>query len=125
MSKNLCLVLCGLGLSIAAHAAPPANDFPTQDRVLYVQECMVAHEHPGANNFEMVSKCSCALDALAREITYSKYVEMSTAAKAFPMAGERGNVVRDSDQMRADIKRYRALQAKANQGCFLGPANKP
>ena len=52
-------------IALAASASLPAvaNDFPTIERVNYVLECM--REHPGAE-FEMSSKCSCALDALAR-----------------------------------------------------------
>ncbi|MDR1967950.1 MAG: hypothetical protein LBQ32_04540 [Burkholderiaceae bacterium] len=124
MTRTPCLLLLGcLGLSIAAHGASPVNDFPTADRVLYVQECIAAH--PGAGNFEMVNKCSCALDALARELKYDEYVELSTASKASTIAGERGNVIRDVETMQAGIKRYRALQAKVAQGCFIGPAGKP
>ncbi len=48
-----------------------ANDFPTVDRVLYVQECMKTNPGP---SYEMVNKCSCALDALAREVKYEDYV---------------------------------------------------
>ena len=54
-------LLCAGGLFAVALSAS-ANDFPTVDRMLYVQECLKSH--PG-QNFEMVSKCSCALDKLA------------------------------------------------------------
>lgn len=124
--KNMFRRLCLLGLpclSIAVHAAAPANDFPTLDRVLYVQECIAAH--PGTGNFEMTSKCSCALDALAREIRYADYVELSTASKATTIGGERGGYIRDSEKLQAEIKRYRALQAKVQKGCFIGPATGP
>jgi hypothetical protein len=125
--KNKLRLLCLLGLlgvPMAVHAAaPPANDFPTVDRVLYVQECIAAH--PGTSNFEMTSKCSCALDALAKEIRYADYVQLSTASKATTIGGERGGYIRDSEKLQADIKRYRALQAKVKKGCFIGPANGP
>ncbi|WP_260602454.1 hypothetical protein [Variovorax sp. MHTC-1] len=119
--KNTLRLLCLLGLPMAVHAASPANDFPTVDRVLYVQECMAAH--PGAGTFEMINKCSCALDALAKEVKYANYVQLSTASKATTIGGERGGYIRDSEQLQADIKRYRALQAKVKKGCFIGPAN--
>jgi hypothetical protein len=123
MKKTLRLLrlLCLLGLPMVAHGASPANDFPTVDRVLYVQECIAAH--PGTGNFEMTNKCSCALDALAKEIKYAEYVQLSTASKATTIGGERGGYIRDSEKLQADIKRYRALQAKVNKGCFIGPAN--
>ncbi|WP_369648047.1 MULTISPECIES: hypothetical protein [unclassified Variovorax] len=120
MNKTVRLLLCLLGLPMAVHGATHANnDFPTLDRVLYVQECIAAH--PDAGHFEMASKCSCAVDTLAREIRYSEYVDLSTAAKATTIGGERGGYIRDSEKLQADIKRYKALQAKANKGCFIGP----
>jgi hypothetical protein len=104
-------------VALSAAAAPAlANDFPTVDRVLYVQECI--RDNPGPN-FEMVNKCSCALDALAREVKYEQYVEMSTIAKAMSIGGERGNDLRDNDTLKAPLKRYRELQAKVQKGCFI------
>lgn len=93
-----------------------ANDFPTVERVNYVQECM--RTHPGAH-FEMVSKCSCALDALAKDVKYADYVEMSTASNANSIGGERGNTIRDTEMLQVKIKRFRELQARAKKGCFI------
>ena len=102
-----------------AFAAPAlANDFPTVDRVLYVQECM--KNNPGPH-FEMVNKCSCALDALAREVKYDDYVNMSTIANAISIGGERGSELRDNESVKPQIKRLRELQAKVQQGCFIKP----
>lgn len=93
-----------------------ANDFPTVERVNYVQECM--RNHPGPN-YEMVNKCSCALDALAKDIKHSEYVEMTTAANANSIGGERGNTIRDTEMLQAKIKRFRELQTRAKKGCFI------
>ena len=95
-----------------------ANDFPTADRVLYVQDCMKANPGP---SFEMVSKCSCALDALAREVKYEEYVTMSTVVNAVTIGGERGSEMRDNESLKPVIKRYRELQAQAQKGCFITP----
>lgn len=107
------LTLCAL---LMASAAACANDFPTVDRVLYVQECMRAHPGP---RFEMTSKCSCALDALARDVTYDDYVTMSTISKAMSIAGEIGGAIRDVPSLEPQAKRYRELQTKAEKGCFI------
>ena len=56
-------------LSIASGVAR-ANDFPTSARVLYVEDCMRANPGP---YFEMVNKCSCAIDAMAAEVKYDEY----------------------------------------------------
>jgi len=99
-----------------AVAAAPANDFPTADRVLYVQDCM--RDHPGPV-FEMTNKCSCAVDMVAREVNYADYVTMTTAVNGMSIAGERGNDFRDNETLKPEVKRWRDLQKKAAAACFL------
>jgi len=106
-------LLAGL-LLLGGHAI--ANDFPTVDRVNYVLECMRAHPGP---QYEMVSKCSCALDGLAREIKHDQYVEFSTATNANSIGGERGNTIRDTEMLQVEIRKYRALQSKVKKACFI------
>lgn len=108
--------LLTLGALLMAVGAARANDFPTVERVLYVQECMRAHPGP---QFEMTSKCSCALDALAKSVKYDDYVAMSTITKAMSIGGERGGTIRDAPSLKPQVKRYRELQAKAEKGCFI------
>ncbi|MCY7370737.1 MAG: hypothetical protein LH479_07675 [Polaromonas sp.] len=108
-------LLCFGGLLTAAMAAA-ANNFPTADRVLYVQECLKAH--PG-QNFEMVSKCSCALDKLALKVNFDDYVTMTTIVKAVTIGGERGGELRDNESIKPQIKRYRDLQTEVKKSCFL------
>ena len=108
----LCLATAGLPAA--------ANDFPTAERVLYVQSCLQAHPGP---SFEMISKCSCTLDALAEAISYDEYVQLSTSAKAFSIGGERGAYIRDAESLKAEGKRYRSLQAQAGERCLLKPAS--
>src|SRR5256885_265613 len=63
------------------------HDYPTVERVMYVEACMA--EHPGGH-YEMLNKCSCALDTIMRRVTFDDYDTMSTAFKAGTIAGERG-----------------------------------
>jgi hypothetical protein len=94
-----------------------ANDFPTADRVLYVQDCMKANPGP---YFEMLNKCSCALDTLARELSYDDYVNMTTVVNAITIGGERGGELRDNETLKPQIKRWRDLQAQARKACLIG-----
>jgi hypothetical protein len=118
MPKPLHIRILSLSALALFSLSAAANDFPTVDRVTYVQECM--RDHPGPN-YEMVNKCSCALDALAKEITHAEYVEMSTAANANSIGGERGNTIRDTEVLQTEIKRYRELQTRVKKGCFINP----
>lgn len=111
------LVLAALWPALFVGAAQ-ANDFPTADRVLFVQECM--RDFPGPN-FEMVHKCSCALDKVAAQVKYEDYVNMSTITKAMSIGGERGNDLRDNDTLKPQLRRYRELMAAARTACFIQP----
>ncbi|HMZ01339.1 MAG TPA: hypothetical protein PLW24_18895 [Burkholderiaceae bacterium] len=110
----------GVGAASAQAQAGTGHlaEFPTVDRVLYVQECMRAHPGP---HYEMVNKCACALERLAGELSFDDYVSLSTAANATSIGGERGGVIRDSEALQADVRRYRTLQAKVKKSCFITP----
>ncbi len=111
-----------LGLAAAAAAltllSGPALafDYPTADRVVYVQECMRLHPGPG---YEMLSKCSCTIDRIARDVPYEDFATMSTATDANSISGERGNYIRDTQVLQDGIKRFKALQSEAKKGCFI------
>lgn len=108
-----------LALAVAALCAAPAAqayNYPTADRVTYVQECM--RQHPGAQ-FEMVSKCSCVLDTLARKLPLDEFTAMGTATNANSIGGERGNTIRDTEMLQKQIKRFRELQSAAKKSCFI------
>jgi hypothetical protein len=96
--------------------AAQANDYPTVDRVIFVQACL--RDHAGGY-FEMLNKCSCAIDAIARELPFDTYTAMSTAANANSIGGERGSYIRDAESLQVDIRKFRQLSAKAKKGCFI------
>lgn len=98
-----------------------ANDFPTLDRVLYVHECM--RENPGGH-YEMVSKCSCALDALATEVSHEEYMAMKTATDARSIGGERGGYIRANEAQQKAARRYAEIQQRVQRGCFIGPGTR-
>jgi hypothetical protein len=117
MKMRLPVLLGFLAFAAAAPAADAAgNDFPTVDRVEYVQECM--RNHPGSR-YEMLYKCSCTLDRIAAEIRYDEYVELWTAANAVSIGGERGAQLRDAPMSQDMAKKFRSIEGKAQKDCFL------
>jgi hypothetical protein len=101
---------------LASSCAATAHDYPTVERVLYVQTCM--REHPGPG-FEMVNKCACAIDKIASEIIYDDYVSLSTVANAITIGGERGAVLRDAEPMQELARKFRKLNLEAKKSCFI------
>jgi hypothetical protein len=102
-----------------SNADSAANDFPTIERVLYVEAC--ARERPDRSRTELLYKCACAVDALAAQLSYEEYVNASTAFNAAQVAGERGANIRDSSTARDLAQRYRAAREEANRRCMLAP----
>jgi hypothetical protein len=117
-SATLVLGVAGLSWAdLPPEAGPSGHDFPTAARVEYVQECMMKSGAQVANLY----KCSCAIDRLAKDLTYDDFVEWGTYARNASLAGERGGVFRDSDEAREKAKQYRALESTAYKGCGLPP----
>jgi len=106
---------CALALFAFASLAQ-AHDYPTVDRVLYVQSCL--REHPGPN-FEMIHKCSCTVDRIAEKLTYEQFVDLSTEANATTIGGERGAVIRENEGAQKDVRRFRTLTNEAKKSCFI------
>jgi hypothetical protein len=105
------LLAAFMALAPLAHAF----DYPTKDRVEYVLECM--QEKPDKPSFEMLSKCSCALDELRKQLPLKKFVEMMTSMKAVTIAGDRS--MRDSEFAQSQARKFRELQAKAYKSCYI------
>jgi hypothetical protein len=98
--------------------SPKDHNYPTADRVVYVQACM--RDHPG-NNHEMVTKCSCAIDRIAAEMPYDRFTDLHTASQALGIGGERGSTLRDSEDVQKLVRRWRELQTKVKKSCFVIP----
>lgn len=117
-----CVVVAGVMLAVVpAHAArakgnAAAHNYPTADRVVYVQAC--TRDHPG-NHYEMINKCACAIDRIAADVTFEDYTSMATAANANSIGGERGSYMRDSEGVQGLIKRHRELQTRVKKACYV------
>jgi hypothetical protein len=98
--------------------APDPHDYPTSERVLYVEACM--RDHPGPH-YEMLSKCACALDFIRAKVNFDDYDTLITIANAATIGGERGSEFRDSPQMQAKVRDFRKLQAEAQKSCMIQP----
>lgn len=112
-----------LVISVAGCATQPrtqisetSNDFPTHARVEYVFECMQKH---GGQNYDNLYHCSCALDELAKNLSYQEYSEAVAFTKLRSLPGEAGGVFRDppkANELRAKLK---AGEEAAEAACFV------
>lgn len=96
-------------------AAAAANDYPTQDRVEYVFQCM--HDH-GGENYTTLYQCSCSMDYIADHLKYDDYVVADTFTRGANAMGERGSIFREIPEARPMRNQLAQLKAEAAQRCF-------
>lgn len=111
MRKPIFLFALILPASALAH-----EGYPTADRVEWVIACMQQYDKGG---YELVHKCSCAIDTIAKKMKYEDYVESSTAARGQSMRGEGGNEFRDPKGMKDLSDKYKKALGEAKQQCLL------
>ena len=115
------IVAIALALSASAFAAKPkakvkVNNYPTLDRVQYVLEC--AQNYPDKVHQEMIYKCSCAIDEIAKHISYDDFINDWTSSKAINIAGDRG-AIREHSMVKGMVKEFNETQAKAQKACLF------
>ena len=103
---------------LALPAWAQGHDYPTAERVMYVQACM--RDNPGGY-YEMLNKCSCVIDTIARDLPFAQFEEMSTVAKATSIGGERGSYIRDVEALQVQGRKFRQLQVQARKSCMIVP----
>ena len=91
-----------------------ANDFPTHARAEYVFACMSAN----GQTAEILTKCSCAIDAIAEQMSYDEYVEAETVLSMRLVAGERTAMFKESAWAVDIISRFNEIQVEADVMCF-------
>ena len=105
------LLIGGLGLQ----AEVRANDFPTLDRALYIQECMTLRQ---SQNYETLYACVCTIDKIADAMSYKEFVEADSYMRMRNARGERGGLFRGTERAREVRKRFSSIKADAESYCF-------
>ena len=120
--SRVLVVAVVLAFSASAFAAKAkvakakVNNYPTLDRVQYVLEC--AQNYPDKVHQEMVYKCSCAIDEIAKQISYDDFINDWTASKAITIAGDRG-AIREHQMVKGMVKQFNDVQGSAQKTCLF------
>lgn len=92
------------------------SDYPTQERIEYVLNCIAKH---GGLSYINQYACGCKVDKLAEKLTFKEY----EAARIFTMLqstpGEKGAVFRDPKQSKDLRSRLKAAEQYAEKSCFI------
>lgn len=100
--------------SSADHDRQMVNDFPTYARAEYVYVCMSTN---GTSEY-VLRQCSCAIDEIAKRMTYDDYVAAETAVRMRQMRGERVAQFREVEIIKRSIQVLKNAQAEAEISCF-------
>jgi hypothetical protein len=120
-SYYLSLLSAGLLSCSVAIAEEPckdqdaASDYPTSARVDYVIGCMASN----GQSPEMMQKCSCSIDYIAKFIPYVKYEQIETLLSLQQMPGVGRNAVyANSSWSKKAVLKLREVQAESTLRCF-------
>ena len=92
-----------------------AEEFPTIDRVLYVNDCV--REHGGG--LDSLYKCSCVMDYFTQNLSYTEFDQMDASAHGIKTTGERSALWRDSKGVRDEINKLKKIETDAKKNCNL------
>jgi len=96
-------------------ATPPANDFPTQERVEYVLTCI---EKKGGLKYETLYPCICKIDKIAEKMRYDEYTQARTFNFMRSTPGEKGAIFRDPPQSKQLRKLLEEAENYAESSCY-------
>jgi hypothetical protein len=99
-----------------AAAAQPLNDFPTQDRVEYVLECVAKK---GGLKYETLYPCICKIDKIAEKMKYNEYAEARTINFMRKTPGEQGGIFRDPPKAKQLRDQLKSAEKYAEDSCVV------
>src|SRR5687767_3306264 len=108
------LLLCPFSSAEPARSDSATHDYPTYARVEYVNECVVK-----GGKLSNLYQCSCAIDRIAKRLSYDDFVEAATFVRYASQPGERGGIFRDPERAKTLVKLYRDTESAAFRSCGL------
>ena len=91
-----------------------SNDFPTLARSEFVFECMSSN----VNNRDFMAKCSCAVDEIAKRISFEEYAQAEAIARLWEGASPREEAFRGVGLSKEKMDKLFKAQAASELECF-------
>ena len=110
--KKLSIISCILTLFYADHLN--SNDFPTLARSEFVFACMSSN----ASNRDFMAKCSCAIDEIAKRISYEEYAQAEAIARLWEGASPREEAFKSVGLSKDRMQKLFRAQAASELECF-------
>jgi len=103
-----------LSLFFALPAASLADDFPTEETVRIVLNCMA---ELGAQTDDNLYTCVCRHDVITKLMTFDEYDGAKTFERNKEMPGDRGATLRDMKLGKDEAKKLQETRAAADTQC--------
>ena len=91
-----------------------SSDFPTLTRAEFVFACMSSN----ASNRDFMSKCSCAIDEIAKRINYEEYAQAEAIARLQLGASPREEAFKSVGLSKERMDKLFRAQAASELECF-------
>ena len=91
-----------------------SNDFPTNARSEFVFACMSSN----ASNRDFMAKCSCAIDEIAKRMTYKEYAQAEAIARLQYGASPREEAYKSVGLSKERMDKLYSAQAASELECF-------
>ena len=91
-----------------------SNDFPTQARSEFVFACMSSNE----SKRDFMAKCSCAIDEIAKRISYEEYAQAEAIARLWEGASPREEAFKSVGLSKDRMQKLFRAQAASELECF-------
>ena len=111
MKKIIRLLLI---LFIIIYTKVESNDFPTQARSEFVFACMSSNE----SNRDFMANCSCAIDEIAKRISYEEYAQAEAIARLWEGASPREEAFKSVGLSKDRMQKLFRAQAASELECF-------
>ena len=114
-SKFFTFAFCTLLTFFSLYAyALKSNDFPTLARSEFVFACMSSN----ATNRDFMAKCSCAVDEIAKRISYEEYAQAEAIARLWEGASPREEAFKSVGLSKERMMKLFRAQAASELECF-------
>lgn len=114
ISISLIIATAGCFLFTQDSRASDEHDYPTAIRADYVFACMAAN----GQTYEILQKCSCSIDYIAKRLAFSDYEQAETILRIQQDAGQRGVFYKEAQWAKDRLDKFNTLQAESTLACF-------
>ena len=101
-------------ICLFSYESTKSNDFPTLARSEFVFACMSSN----ANNRDFMAKCSCAIDEIAKRMTFKEYAQAEAIARLWEGNSPREEAFKSVGLSKDRMQKLFRAQAASELECF-------